>query len=139
MSQETFDENQQAIGAGIMALWANPRSRKLFRRAALYERQTGELIAEVFGTQYGPVVHYSASTSALKYMNGNEVRQSRGAFVLDPLTGEPEQEFRAMSRSRHYRIAGSDFAAWLSEGVEEFRHHGGELTFGKARRVAQRK
>jgi hypothetical protein len=75
MSQETFDENKQAILAAIDALIDNPKSRKRFRLFELYEKGgRHERLAEVFGTHHGPVIVYRGAGAVRIGRNSCSVR-----------------------------------------------------------------
>lgn len=56
-----FGPNKPAILAAINALMERPKSRKRFRLLAVYDRETGELLAEVFGI----TVRWSCSAPAV--------------------------------------------------------------------------
>ena len=121
MSQETFDANKQPILAAIDALMDNPKSRKRFRLLALYERSTGELLAEVFGTHHGPVVVYRSTGAVTRGRNHAPfARQGRGLaeLIVAPLTGDPEQEFKIMPSHTQGRLVidCQDFSQWIAAG-----------------------
>jgi hypothetical protein len=132
MSPETFDRNREEIRAAVLALIGNPKSRRRFRLAALYEKSSGELLAELFTTVHGPVVcyrglgergaarHISASDSS-RYDGGRPgqlvvqvvtQRGSTGRQVV-PLSGE-DQELHIGSRAAQYVVMGKDFERWMS-------------------------
>ncbi len=100
MSQQTFEENAVAIIAGVDALLVKPKSRTRFRLAALYERDTGELLAEVFRTNYGPVVlvHNAPTVDAI-----------RGRAIL-PLNADQRFGFAARRGGPGHIVHGTDLA-----------------------------
>jgi hypothetical protein len=85
----------------------------------VYEKDTGELLAEVFRTHYGLVVVHRSYDP----VPGNKrapvpfARQSRGSdnLIVTPLTGDPDQRIRTMhSHSYSYGVEARDYWAWLS-------------------------
>ena len=120
MSQETFDKNWRAIRVGLHLAISNPKSRRSFRLLELYERDTSQLLAEVFGTLHGPVViHWSWGTAMSRSRNNTEFRRKSrdGAGVLvAPLTDDPDQRFRIMGGNSQYTVAGKDFRDWIAQG-----------------------
>jgi hypothetical protein len=108
MTWEVFEENRPAILAAVKALMANPKSRRRFRLAALYEKRTSDLVAEMFGTAHGPVVVW------LDAEYGGESTHLAGVRLhgrdIAPLTGDPAQRFTIRGKSRSYVVFGAHFA-----------------------------
>jgi hypothetical protein len=120
MSWETFGENRPASVAEIRAMLANPKSRKRFNLIELYEKETGELLAEVFRTSRGAVVVYrgiegwdqpfSIRDNPEDEARYDSFRQLRGAPAVLPLTGDPEQLFSIAPRTAMpYVLPARDF------------------------------
>lgn len=105
MSRAVFDQHRRSIDVQISAMLAGSKSRKRFRLAALYEKKTGTLLAEVMETNHGPVVRY---------------RDASNKPAVDPLTDDPQQEFAITGRTGRYTIQGAYFAAQISTGTERF-------------------
>jgi hypothetical protein len=122
MSQETFDEHKAAILDALDTLLDNPKSRRRFRLLALYAKDTGELLAEVFRTNHGPLIlHRSRGTANRGRKNYPFPRQGRGLaeLVVAPLTDNPDQRFSIMARhsQRVHSLQCSDFRDWIAEGM----------------------
>jgi hypothetical protein len=121
MSQETFDAHEPAILADVKAIMGNPKSRKLFRLFELREKRPekpGELLAEVFRTNYGPVIahHSYGDVNRLRIVVvpgpvPDPARRGRGQgeLVVAPLTNDPEQRFPVMANNFRYRIPVRNF------------------------------
>ena len=124
MSWETFDLNGAQIETAVRLLLVDPKRRRRLL-GAVYENRTGERLAEVLSTSFGPVVVYSAQVGA--WANDKPrapgkgvplyLRQRRTSRPVAPLTGEAEQVFRVMSRSNtSYEVRGADFVRAITEG-----------------------
>ncbi len=107
MTLREFSENKRAILAAVNAVIEKPKSRKRFRLLAVYERETGELLAEVFGTVHGPVVVFRSGT-VHRGVEGDQdkpdpraefVRQDRGTanLIVVPLAADPDQRFQLIA------------------------------------------
>jgi hypothetical protein len=118
MSREEFDENKQAILAAIDALMSNPKSRRRFRALALFEKTTGELLAEVFDTAHGRVVVHRSYGSVSRAGNLPFYRQGvdQNDWVVAPFTGDPVQRFHIVSGTGDRSVSGRDITQWLAEG-----------------------
>jgi hypothetical protein len=120
MSQETFDENREAILVGIRALLENPKSRQRNRRLRIQEYGTGELLGEVFGTHHGPVVVYRGNGGTAADGRFDAFRQGRGRseLVVAPLTAGDDDFFGLIFSRAHsaYRLTGDDLVRALAEG-----------------------
>jgi hypothetical protein len=118
MSQETFTENRPAILVALQAVVNNPKSRKRFRLLAVYERVTGELLAEVFGTIHGPVIiHRSWGTILSRSSHNTEfTRQGRSNIVVAPLTDNPNQKFHIVAHNTRYTFRCEELRRWIAEG-----------------------
>lgn len=122
MSREEFDENKQVILAGLNALMKNPKSRNRFRILAVYEESPGdpgELLVQVFPTPHGPVVVHCSYGRVSRVGNAMFVRQRANLddSIVAPLTGDPDQRFRVVSKSSaDLSISGRDLMQWLAEG-----------------------
>jgi hypothetical protein len=123
MSRQTFLDNKPAIVAALRALMNNPKSRRRFRLLELYEKNTSELLAEVFGTTHGPVIVYRSYGSVNQGRNFAPFpRQSRGQdnLLVDPLTedDDPDQPSVVLTTARNgqYKFRCADFRQWIAEG-----------------------
>ena len=122
MSQDVFDSNNEQIRIAVQLLLAKPESRKKFQLAAVYEKSSGDLLAEVLPTALGPVVVYATSTmgnSLNQMMIGP--RQIRSGRRIDPLLSDPRvgQVFWAASRSAAmYPITRADLIRIITEEVD---------------------
>jgi hypothetical protein len=115
MSWEMFKENESTIVAEVKMIMAvKGKSRKRFRIVALYEKSTGDLIAEVLRTSVGPVVVSRAVEPTLDPVNGAVVipgfRLSQ-YHNIDPVTSDDQQFFSMKSRTIWYPLTGT----WLRE------------------------
>jgi hypothetical protein len=102
MNLRTFYENKPAILADIRVLMDNPKSRKRFRLLAVYARETGEPLAEVFSTNHGPVVVFRSGSRHHGAEGVEFVRQDRGSanLVVAPLDNDPDgQQFPLIASS----------------------------------------
>ena len=108
----TFGNNRPAILAAVNAVMERPKSRKRFRLLAVYERETGELLAEVFGTVHGPVVVFRSGTVHRGVFGDQDkpdaraefVRQDRGDanLIVAPLDNDPDQRFPLIASAGQY-------------------------------------
>jgi hypothetical protein len=119
MSQETFDANEAVIRAGVQAIMRNPKWRKSSRIFALHETHTGELLAEVFRTTYGPVIAHN-SWGSIDRLSTVVVGAAQGRgkveLVVAPLTDDPDKRFPIMARNFQYRLPVRNFRQWIAEG-----------------------
>jgi hypothetical protein len=118
MSQETFAKNNRAIRAGLAAVISNPKSRRRWRLLPVYEKDTGELLAEVFDTLYGPVIWHRSWGRVLSRTSHNTefTRQGRSNVVVAPLTDDPDQRFRIVGRKGEHTVAAEDLRQSIAEG-----------------------
>jgi hypothetical protein len=130
MSREVFHQHRDEITAAVRLLLADPRRRKRFQLATVYEKKRrNELLAEVLSTGFGPVVAYSAGvgTMANRAAQGGpgkgvplHVRQHRQNRIIAPLTGEDGQIISVMSRSNtEYQLRGVDLARTIAGDVDQ--------------------
>lgn len=126
MSQEVFDENRQQITTEVNTiLAAKGKTRRRFRIIAIYEKATGDLVAEVFRTSLGPVVVSLAADAKSFVPNFEEVvgfRQDRTQRDIEPLTGDPRQPFFFSARERKHHFL------WATHILDRFSP-GDLLTF----------
>lgn len=126
MTYLTFSENKQEILAGLNALMADQKSRKRFRLLAVYVRETGELLAEVFSITLGPVI---VGRSGSIYRGAEDVefvRQDRGGanLVVAPLDNDPDQRFRLMpSSGGQCTLLNRDLRQWIVHGKRHTVSH----------------
>jgi hypothetical protein len=95
LSREEFDKNKQDILDALDALLLNPKSRRRFRDLELYEKTTGELLAEVFHIRFGTVVVHRSYGRVSLVGNAPFFRQgaSQDDLIVAPLTGDPLSAF----------------------------------------------
>ncbi|HWF69017.1 MAG TPA: hypothetical protein VG187_05535, partial [Mycobacterium sp.] len=65
MSWKTFDENRERIEVAVQLLIADPKRRKRFQLAEVFETSSSEQLAEVLSTNFGPVVVYSTQVGTM--------------------------------------------------------------------------
>jgi hypothetical protein len=105
MSHEVFDRNRSTVFTEIqIILAAKGKSRRRFRLMAVYEKKTGEMLAEVFRTSLGPAVVMTAADHGGVSQHVAGIRRD-----IAPLTGEPNQQFVMKCRSRMYALNGAHF------------------------------
>lgn len=105
-----FNHNQPTITADVwMILAAKGKNRRRFRLAAVYEKKTGQLLAELVQTTCGPVVVMTDAEHGGGSAHMDGVRR-RGRDIA-PFTGDPGQEFVIKVKSRLYMVTGADFIA----------------------------
>jgi hypothetical protein len=122
MSQDVFDQNWSTIAVEVNTiLAAKGKTRKRFRIVAVYEKSSGELLAEVLRTSFGPVVVYRAGAmghGSIRRDPGAELpsyiigtRQGRGALKFDvqPFTGYANQYFMMTTRCPVPGLEGAKF------------------------------
>lgn len=115
MSVEVFRANEAAIAVEVTTiLTAKGKSRSRFRIVALYERETGDLLGEVFRTTHGPVLIYRGIDWDEPYdaVDGHVnigYRTPTNYTGLDPMTGDAGQAFQIRSHLRRYHLRGDDF------------------------------
>jgi hypothetical protein len=136
MTREMFDQNAEEICTAVRFLLANPKRRKKFQLATVYEKRTNELLAEVLSTVFGPVVVYVTAIGAHSrntVMVGS--RQHRRGRPIGPFTGEPHQIFDVMSRSNaSYALLGADLIRAIAEDTAS--DETGALIFKRVARSA---
>jgi hypothetical protein len=129
---EAFTRNLAAIFAEVDHITAADgpgtisQTHKTHRLAAV-RTQHGEVVAEVLKTSLGPTVVYRSDTGELNPEDDSyrPWRQDR-RWVIEPLTGDPDQIFDIMTRSGEcYLIKGKDFTT----RTFSFAGHGQRLTF----------
>ncbi|MGO9354119.1 MAG: hypothetical protein ACLP3C_26005 [Mycobacterium sp.] len=124
MSTAVFEQNEPAILADVCAILAGKtKIRKQLRLVAVYERSTGQLVAEVLRTTKGPVVVHRVAAIQTDLGRSAEVvsesgrpahvdiREFRREHGIAPLTGEPDQEFPIKGKSAVYLVFGWNFIA----------------------------
>lgn len=122
MSREVFDENKQAILVDLNALMDNPKSRRLFRLLAVYDKGSNQLLAEVFALTQGTLVVHRGRGHLSRVKgraSGVFVRQDRGDenLIVAPLTDDPDQFFViSVGRMGDRSLSGRDLTRWLAEG-----------------------
>lgn len=130
MSQEDYDANAELVATEVNAiLGAKGKSRRRFRVTALYERASGDLVAEVLRTSLGPVVvSYGGDMNSVvpgPYNPDQQLRgfrRDRGQRKIEPLTDDPKQVFILMGSSESHFLFGVHIhARW---------HPGDALVFG---------
>jgi hypothetical protein len=139
MSREVFDQNGDAIGAAVRLLLDNPKRRRQFQLATVYEKRTNELLVEVLFTGFGPVVVYSTRIMRSGKSGFGGVRQYRKSRPIAPLTGKDDQVFYVMSRSTvGYELWGSDLIRVVAGDVDPatFRFAGDDTGALAFKRVA---
>lgn len=102
ISREEYERHQSAIDTDVrLILSLKGKSRRRFRGAAVYDRATGDLLAESVRTTFGTVVvvHYA------------------GGYRTHPLTG-PDDWFHLNTRSgqpalRFFAAAGDAGPYWV--------------------------
>ncbi len=114
MSLAVFEQNEPAILADVCAILAGKtKIRKQLRLVAVYERSTGQLVAEVLRTTKGPVVVHRVA--AIETESGRparvDIRGFRREHGIAPLTGEPDQQFAIKGKSAVYIVFGRNFIA----------------------------
>jgi hypothetical protein len=121
----TFSQNKPAIVAAVNVLMGKPKSRKLFRLLAVYERETHELLAEVFGTAHGPVVVYRTGSVHHSDEGVEFVRQDRGSanLVVAPLDNDPDQRFPLIAAGGQYVFMNRDLRRWIVDSKHTGRRH----------------
>lgn len=114
----TFSQNRPAIFAAVNAVIEKPKSRKRFRLLAVYERETGELLAEVFGTVHGPVVVFRSGSVHHGDEGAEFVRQDRGTanLIVVPLDADPDQRFQLIASGGQYVFMNRDLRRWIVAG-----------------------
>jgi hypothetical protein len=124
MSQEAFDADEPAIRDLVKAIMSNAKIRKSCRIFELHEMHTGELLAELFDTSYGPVIahrsHGSADRLRVFVVPGpvpDPALRGRGKreLVIAPLTNDPDQRFPIMARNLQYRLPVKNLRQWIAE------------------------
>jgi hypothetical protein len=126
MNLLTFSNNKAAILAGINVLMDNPKSRKRFRLLAVYARETGERLAEVFGIpNHGPVVVYRSGSRHHGAEGVEGVRQDRGSanLVVAPLDNDPDQPFPLIASSGQYVLMNRDLRRWIVDRKWNGKRH----------------
>jgi hypothetical protein len=118
MNFRTFSENKQEILAALNVIMDNPKSRNRFRLLAVYVRETGELLAEVFKTNLGPLL---VGRSGTIHSTGDVefVRQDRGSanLVVGPLDSDPDGAWRFIGSSGgQVTLWNRDLRRWIVEG-----------------------
>jgi hypothetical protein len=145
MRWETFDQNSDEIVAAVRLIVADSKRRRKFQLAAIYERHTNELLAEVFSTGFGPVVVYSVAYGQPANRFGGapfHTRQARDGRPIARLSGDASrpQVFDVASRAgANYSITRGDLIRLITEDVDPstFRFIGddeGALTFKRVAR-----
>jgi hypothetical protein len=125
MNWRTFGENKQAILAALNALMARPKSRKQFRLLAVYVRETGELLAEVFDTAHGPVIVFRSGRIHHGAEGFEFVRQDRGGanMAVAPLDNDPDQRFPLIASSGQYVFINRDVRRWIAASKQHGKRH----------------
>jgi hypothetical protein len=114
MSGETFERNWPTIGLALEVLADRPRSRRRARLLAVYDARS-TMIAEVLGTQYGPVVvMHTAVRDGV-----DRIQQDRKRGV-EPLTGDPDQWFVVTTRHGQHVLRAKDLIACIRDGTTTF-------------------
>jgi hypothetical protein len=103
MTYDVFDENWSTIATEVKTiLGAGGKTRRRFRvfRGAVYERKTGELLAELLRTSLGPVVVFRAGEPGDNHASQKGefligFRQARGVngLAVAPFTGIESQDY----------------------------------------------
>ena len=123
MSREVFEQHRDEIDTAVKLLLTNPKLRKKFQLALVYEKRTSELLAEVLFTSFGPVVVYPIGVGATGHNTAMlptiGTRQYRGHRVVSPLTGDVHRYFDVVSRSNAaYEIRAVDLVRVISGDVD---------------------
>lgn len=123
MSAKEFDANEKQIRTAVRLLRADSKLHNKFQHLAVYEKRSGELLAEVLWTAFGPVVVYKTQVGAwANHKPGApgqgvtmHLRQHRKSRSIAPLTGASDQMFTVMSRSNaSYEVTGGALVRALS-------------------------
>jgi hypothetical protein len=112
MSLDEFGQNEPAILADVCAILnGKTKIRKRLRIVAVYERSTGQLVAEVVHTSKGPVVvHRVAAIDTDSFPARRvDVRGFRREHGIAPFTGEPDQQFAIKGNEAVYVVTGRNF------------------------------
>lgn len=135
MTRQMFDEHRDEIDRAVTLVTKDPKRRKLFQIATVYNRQSSELLAEVLLTHYGLVVAYAARTGGVMANispGGGGLalhdRQLRDFRWIAPLTGVDGQTITTMSRGNvAYELALTELIDFIERGHRSRDHH--DLTF----------
>jgi hypothetical protein len=116
LSWQVFGQNRDAITL-LVSKMVSPAAagyaRKNLRLGAIYERSSGEIIAEVFRTPWGPVVVMATAGAGDESEHVTDVGRGRD---VAPLTGEPDQQFLIRARSRSYMVTGDNLSRKFYQG-----------------------
>jgi hypothetical protein len=89
MTIEAFERNRSTIDIEVQTiLAAKKQTRRRFRSVAMYEKSSGELLAEVFTTSVGPVIVYRAPVVEAGLRGLRQDTKRRG---IAPFTGSAGQ------------------------------------------------
>lgn len=128
MRAETFEQNEAAIANAVKLLSADPKRRRQFRVAGIYETRSGELLAEVLATSFGPVIVYA--TGAMAHSRNTAMigsRQDRDRRIR-PLTAAAGQTFELMSRANSsHEITAAELVRFVNDEAAD-RARVGNLT-----------
>jgi hypothetical protein len=125
MTWAMFSTHKPEILAGLNLLTAKPKSRKGFRLLAVYERETGERLAEVFSTTHGPVVLFRTGSIHHGAEGAEFVRQDRGSadLAVAPLDNDPDQRFPLIASRGQYVFMNRDLRRWIVDHKYDGRRH----------------
>jgi hypothetical protein len=118
MTDAVFDENWPTIATEVKTiLGAKGKTRRDFRIVAVYERKTGELLAELLRTSLGPVVVFRAGQWGARASQKGEIRvgfrQSRGVngLAVAPFTGIESQPYFVAGGIGQHLVTGQHIMA----------------------------
>ena len=117
MTAEDFRRHDATVLADVCAILdGTTKIRKRLRLpdGAVYERDSGRLVAEILRTTVGPVVYHRFAAiegSDLEQPERTDLRTFRREHAVAPLTGDPAQTFMLKGDQAVYVMFGANIAA----------------------------